>query len=129
MKQKRKKRAVTLIEIMIVILLIGLIGGALAFNMRGSMDKGRMFKTEQNCCRVYDALMMAYASGEFELNDYQNQAKIEDILSKSPLIKDSKKVMLDAWGDTLKFRLENSDLVVYSEKAEKWESEHKIKVK
>ncbi len=53
----------TLIEIMIVILLIGMIGGALAFNMRGSMDEGKKFKTRQNIARVYDILMMEHAEG------------------------------------------------------------------
>ena len=60
---KIKKRFITLIEIMIVILLIGLIGGALAFNMRGSIDEGKAFKSEQNISRLHDVLMMEYANG------------------------------------------------------------------
>ncbi len=59
-----KKQAITLIEIMIVILLIGLIGGTLAYNMRGSLDKGKEFKTEQNKSKLYDVLMLEYAKGE-----------------------------------------------------------------
>jgi prepilin-type N-terminal cleavage/methylation domain-containing protein len=125
--KKRKKRAVTLIEIMIVILLIGLIGGALAFNMRGSMDKGRVFKSEQNAARVYDALMMAYAEGSFELSQHNNKAKIKEILGKSPLIKDPAKIIKDAWGEDLKIELKDDELQVYSEKAKTWADAHKVK--
>jgi prepilin-type N-terminal cleavage/methylation domain-containing protein len=125
--KKRKKRAVTLIEIMIVILLIGLIGGALAFNMRGSMDKGRVFKSEQNAARVYDALMMAYAEGNFELSQYNDEKRILEILNKSPLIKDGTKIIKDAWGEKLKIEVENNELLVYSAKAKQWEDDHQIK--
>jgi general secretion pathway protein G len=60
---KKKKRPVTLIEIMIVILLIGIIGGVLAFNMKGSLDKGRDFKTEQTKKRIEDILNLELATG------------------------------------------------------------------
>lgn len=113
MKGKRKKRPVTLIEIMIVILLIGLIGGALAFNMRGSMDKGKEFKTEQNIARVYDALMMEYAKGEKNLDTVIE--KRETILEDSPLVKDAKKVLKDGWGaDLIIEKQGEDDLFVYS---------------
>lgn len=41
-KTKRKKQSITLVEMMVVITLIGIIGGALAFNMRGSLQKGNL---------------------------------------------------------------------------------------
>ena len=118
MKLKRKKRAVTLIEIMIVILLIGLIGGTLAVNMRGSMEKGKAFKTEQNCNKVYDALMLAYAEGKFDLepSELSNHVKIKQILSKSPLIKNADQVLKDGWGKPLEFSIVNGDLVVAQKK-------------
>ena len=127
-KNRRKKRAVTLIEIMIVILLIGLIGGALAFNMRGSMDKGRVFKSEQNAMRVYDILMMANATGDFEVKDPIDMKKVKAVVAKSPLAKDGAKLVKDAWGNDLQVKLINGDdLDVYSEKAREWENAHKIK--
>ena len=115
---KKKKRAVTLIEIMIVIVLIGLIGGALAFNMRGSVDKGKIFKSEQNAARVYDALMMASAVGEFKLEDYNNNTKVKAALKKSALIKDVDKALTDGWGEEIQIRRHgNNDLEVFSAKA------------
>ena len=114
MKHKKKKRPVTLIEIMIVIMLIGLIGGALAFNMRGSVDKGKIFKSEQNAARVYDALMMASASGDFNLDDYNKEKEVEAALKKSVLIKDPNKILFDGWGARLTIEKEGDDLRVFS---------------
>ncbi len=123
MKGKRKKRPVTLIEIMIVILLIGLIGGALAFNMRGSMDKGKVFKSEQNVSRVYDALMMEYAKGTQSIPDIINRSRT--ILQDSPLVKDVDKVLKDGWGENLQIVAEgDNNLDVYSQRLRNRENEH-----
>ena len=126
MKPKRKKRAVTLIEIMIVILLIGLIGGALAFNMKGSMEKGKVFKSEQNCARISDALMMAYAEGKFDIEtECANRAKVKSVLKKSPLIKNVDKVLKDGWGVDITIECnKNGDLVVSSAKADAWNAKN-----
>lgn len=115
-KKKGKKRAITLIEIMIVILLIGLIGGALAFNMRGSMDKGKIFKTEQNIARVSDALTMAIATGEFDPADIDKPAKVKKALADSPMIKDAAKTLKDGWGEDLTLEWKNDEVVVKSAK-------------
>lgn len=123
-KAKKQKAAVTLIEIMIVILLIGLIGGALAFNMRGSMDKGRAFKTEQNIARVYDALMMEYARGDLSLDDIVKQHPA--IVGRSPFIKDSAQVLRDGWGQDLSIRLNSAgnDLEITSLELTRWQTAH-----
>jgi type II secretory pathway pseudopilin PulG len=118
--KKNRKRSVTLIEIMIVILLIGLIGGALAFNMRGSMDKGKLFKTEQNCARVYDALMMEYAKGEKSLDEIVEDK--ERILENSPLVKGGKKILKDAWGNDLTIVVSGDELQIFSAKAQEIEN-------
>jgi type II secretory pathway pseudopilin PulG len=121
--KKNQKRPVTLIEIMIVILLIGLIGGALAFNMRGSVDKGKLFKTEQNCARVYDALMMEYAKGEKSLE--QIAANPKKFLAISPLVKDGATLLKDAWGNDLTILIEGDDLNVFSQKVKDMENAQK----
>lgn len=124
MKKKNKKRPVTLIEIMIVILLIGLIGGALAFNMRGSVDKGKLFKTEQNCLRVYDTLMMEYAKGELTLQ--QIVADKTKIMEASLLVKDGVKLLKDAWGKDLEIQIDKDNLVIFSQKARDLENAQKV---
>lgn len=115
--KKKKKKPVTLIEIMIVILLIGLISGALAFNMRGSADKGRLFKTDQNCERVYDALMLALANGEITLEQCENNVEVKRVLKNSLWLKDGESLLKDAWGQDLVIKPKNDDIEVYSQKA------------
>ena len=41
---KKKKRSMTLLEVMIVIFIIGIIGSIVGYNMKGSMEKARAFK-------------------------------------------------------------------------------------
>lgn len=126
MRKKRKKQAVTLIEIMIVILLIGLISGALVFNMRGSMDKGRVFKSQQNAQRVYDALMMGCAAGEFQLSEINQPTVLLRVLNNSPFINNGAEVLKDGWGQDLVIEPKGEDdLYVYSEKARVWEDARK----
>lgn len=116
---RRKKHSVTLIEIMIVILLIGLVSGALVFNMRGSMDKGKIFKSQQNAMRVYDALMMANAQGEFNLNDYNNRATVIAVLNNTPFIKNGEAAFKDGWGQDLTITpIGTDDIRVFSTKAD-----------
>ncbi|MCH9608555.1 MAG: hypothetical protein S4CHLAM45_11330 [Chlamydiales bacterium] len=110
--EKKKKRSVTLIEIMIVIMLIGLIGGALAFNMRGSMDQGRVFKTEQNQARIQDILTLEIAKGE-------DPAKIkstwETKVKESPLA--NQDIVFDGWKDKFEVSVDGEgEVVVVSKK-------------
>lgn len=114
---KKQKRSITLIEMMVVITLIGIIGGALAFNMRGSLHKGKVFQSEQNCSRVYDALMMEYASGGASLKEII--ANKEVILEEASWCKEGKKLLKDAWGEDIIVAMNESgdDLEVYSKRA------------
>jgi type II secretory pathway pseudopilin PulG len=111
-KNKKKQRPITLIEIMIVILLIGLIGGALAFNMRGSMDEGKKFKTRQNISRVENILMMEYAEGKSSLDDIVHDW--QKIVAKSSLVKKGSDLTVDAWNDKLTVALTNGDITITS---------------
>lgn len=118
----KKKRSVTLIEIMIVIMLIGLIGGALAFNMRGSMDQGRVFKSEQNLNRVHDILMLESAKGT-------DLEKIADnwqwYVNNSPLGAGAgNDCTCDGWKKEFNVKVKGNDLVVSSKKLEAHRDAH-----
>lgn len=109
---KRKKRSVTLIEIMIVILLIGLIGGALAYNMRGSLDKGKAFKTEQNFARIQDILMLEYAKSDKTLQDIVREAPA--IIKQSKLVKKPDDLLKDGWNGQINISIKDDDIVTES---------------
>lgn len=120
-----KKRAVTLIEIMIVILLIGLIGGALAFNMRGSLDQGKVFKTEQTQTRIHDILMLEAARGDASLEEIAQNWKT--IVSDSPLIKQGSDFTRDAWHRALEVKVVDDEIIVQSPGLDKYHKKHEKK--
>jgi len=127
-KNRKGRRAITLIEIMIVIFLIGIIGGTLAFNMRGSMDQGRAFKTEQTINRVHDILMIEYASTEKDLPEIAKNW--QEIIKSSPLVNNQGKDLLtDGWKKELKVEVDTSseDLVVSSQKLSSFKKKHEAK--
>lgn len=109
----RKKHPMTLIEIMIVIFIIGIIGSVIGYNMKGSLEEGKAFKSEQGSKQVYDILTLEIAKG----------SNIEDIvanpgryLENSGFAKNPKKLLQDGWGQsyTIKQRGED-DLFIVSD--------------
>ncbi len=113
MKKNKKRRShITLIEIMIVIVLIGLIGGALAFNMRGSLDQGKVFQTEQKLKRIEDILSIAEAQGT-SLDEIASTW--ETIVADSPLA-DGAKTTTDGWKEKFTVLSNGKKIVVTSKK-------------
>ncbi len=93
--KKRKKQPFTLMEIMIVIFLIGLIGGVISYNMKGSMDEGRVFKTERGIEQIGDTLRLAIARGA-TLKEIQEDPKF--YINQAGIVKDADKLLKDGWG-------------------------------
>ncbi len=120
---EKKKRSITLIEVMIVILLIGLIGGALALNMRGSLDEGRAFKTTQNRERLYDILLMESASTGRPLADLIVEPACTNIVSSSQFYKKPADLLKDGWGNKFALKVEEGDLIITSKKFDKFEAD------
>lgn len=92
---KRKKRALTLLEIMIVIFLITLITGTIGYNMKGTLDRGRAFKTEQAKAQLRDLLLICLEEGEKPDEVAKNPSSY---LKKYNLAKNSEKIAQDGWG-------------------------------
>ena len=109
----KKKRALTLLEIIIVIFLITLITGAIGYSMKGTLDKGKVFRTEQAIEQLRDLLLMCLAEGE------SPEALIKDpgeVLSRYGLAKNPKKIIEDGWGKRLSIVLsrEKNDFEITS---------------
>jgi len=110
---RKKKRPITLLEIMIVILIIGLIGGVLGYNMKGSLDQGRAFKTEQGIARLREVLLLEAASD----SKYTLEQIAEDPgphLKHSGLFKDAEAALKDGWGEDYIFKAVDGDLEITS---------------
>ncbi|MBJ7449210.1 MAG: general secretion pathway protein GspG [Parachlamydiales bacterium] len=123
---RQKKRHLTLIEIMIVIFLIGLIGGVLAFNFKGTLDEGKVFKTEQGIETVHNILMLDVAQG----------SRIEDVVQEwttkvrnSSLAGKPEALLRDGWGEPYNVALSNdgTDITISSKGLEKHKEKQRSK--
>jgi type II secretory pathway pseudopilin PulG len=113
---KIKKRFMTLLEIMIVILLIGVITSVVGYNMKGSLEKGKIFKTRQAKNQIKDLLLLEVAKGE---NIDEVVSDPEKFLQKSNLAKNPKNLLKDGWNDPFIItKKDDSDINVKSKKLE-----------
>jgi general secretion pathway protein G len=111
--KKRRFRPFTLIEIMIVIALIGLIGSVVAYNLKGSLEEGKAFKTEQAMSQIVDVLWLEVAKGE----SFDTVAKDWDkYIGRSPLVKNPDKLIQDGWNKKFDVKGENGEFIVSSTK-------------
>ena len=98
MKRKRKirRRAITLIEMIVVMLLIAIITGSVAYNYNESLNEGKAFKTREGIQRIKTIVTLKMAE------DPGNESAIvgnwEEWVKKSPLIQNPKEALKDGWG-------------------------------
>lgn len=119
---KLKKRAITLIEIMIVMFLIAIITAAVAINITGSLDEGKAFKTRTNIEKLENILNLMVA------DDPSVQSTISsdwvERIQKSPLVADPKSLMKDGWGYTYDVYMEEGVVKVRSQKFDDYKKTH-----
>ncbi len=119
---KKKKNAVTLIEMMVVILLIGLIAGVLAYNFRGSLDQGKVFKTKEGIQRLENLLTWEIANGK-SLDDIRENW--ESIVPLSPLGGQAKDLLQDGWNQPYTVDvLDDGQVIVHSSALDAWYVAH-----
>lgn len=116
---KIKKRNFTLLEIIIVIFIITLVTGAVGYSMKGTLDKGRAFRTEQAMDQLRDLLLMCLAEGD---KADEVAAKPELYLKKYGLAKSPSKIIEDGWGQkfTIKPNRGKVDFLISSDALEKY---------
>ncbi len=125
--QRKKKNVITLLEIMIVIFLIGLIGSVIGFNVKGSLEEGKAFKTTQGIQQIQEILLLEMEKGASLEQILQSPAYY---LKKSGLCKDANKLMKDGWGVryTISEKVQKdgtSTLTVKSEALNKYQAKKK----
>lgn len=123
----KKKKAFTLLEIMIAISLVVLIGGVMAYNMKGSLEEGKAFKTKQAAARIRDILELQIAQGGHTPQEVIDNA--EGFLEASGMVKKGKDLLTDGWNGTFDIRLKkNGDIVVSSQALISYEQRKKHKI-
>jgi|SaaInlStandDraft_4_1057021.scaffolds.fasta_scaffold144888_2 general secretion pathway protein G len=100
------KRYITLIEIIIVMLLITIISGSVAYKVKKGLDHGKAFKTHEAIQKIKLIL-------DLELNKTPGKrALIEknwmSYIKKSPLTEDPKRLEKDGWGEDYKVAITKS---------------------
>jgi general secretion pathway protein G len=128
MKKVRKKRAMTLLEIMIVIFIIGLISSVVGYNMKGSLDKGRAFKSKEGAKQIRDLLRLEIANGYSAKIVVENPAKF---IEASGMVKNASKMLKDGWGMPYRFEVKEGgeDIRVISDGLAQYESKRKGSLK
>ncbi len=119
----KKKYSITLLEIMIVILLIGLIGSVVGYNMKGSLDKGKAFKSQKGAEKLHEILLLEADLQQVELSSI-NQEKAEEMIENSGLAKSAKDLLKDGWQQpyTIAYNPEIQDLTVTSSGLQAYQS-------
>ncbi len=124
MLHRKKKQALTLLEIMIVICLIGLIGSVIGYNMKGSLEEGKAFKTVRAKEQLHDILMLEVSKGYSVDEVIANKITF---LKNSGLAKDPAKLLVDGWNNEFEIRADQygSDILISSRAHEKYLSRKK----
>lgn len=122
---RRKKRYLTLLEIMIAIFLITLITGAIGYNMKGTLEKGKAFRTEQAQQQLIDLLTICLAEGA---DPNEISAKPADFLKRSGLAKDPDSLVRDGWKQPFQITLnrDKQSFRVRSKALEQYNRKHNL---
>jgi len=92
------KRAITLIEMIVVMILIATITGAVTLNYRKSLNEGRAFRTKEGMERIETMLSLYFAENPDANRSVTDYAELLSIASQSPLVKNPKDFLQDGWG-------------------------------
>lgn len=118
-----KRRYITLIEIMIVMFLIALITGVLAYNYRGSLDEGKAFKTKAAIEKVETILNLAVSEHPEKTNSIGSEWP--NIIKNSPLVSSPDALLRDGWGAPFDVTVDEQGVVhVSSQKYDDYKKTH-----
>lgn len=115
---KIEKRNITLIEIMIVMFLIALITGVIAYNYTGTLEEGKAFKTKTGMERLETILSLEAADNPDLLDDIEGNWK--EAVRRSPLVKSAKDLSTDGWGGEYEVTTEDGQIMIRSERFEEY---------
>jgi len=115
---KKSKRPMTLLEIMIVIVIIGIIGSVVGYNMRGSLDRAKAFKTKEGIRQIYDTLTLAVAEGADSTTGTVVAADPLQYLKNAGYIRNPASLLKDGWGIPYKIEFVSHEVRVTSNKYE-----------
>lgn len=118
--KKRRRKEVTLVEMMIVMFLIAMITGVIAVNYTGSLEEGKAFKTQSGIEKLRTVLDLHLAVHPDDLEHIDTQW--ETIVMSSPLVKNGEEAKKDGWGIPYIVRKSSEDQQTFEIISEKYKS-------
>jgi general secretion pathway protein G len=121
-KTKNKQNGFTLLEVMVVIVIIGLIGGMVVPNLMGNMDKAEIKKAVSDISALETSLTMykmdnyKYPNTEQGLEALTQETDIEPLPRRFPNGGYVKRLPADPWGNEYQLLNpgENGDIDIFS---------------
>lgn len=110
-----KRRFITLVEMMIVMFLIAMITGVIAYNYTGSLEEGKAFKTKNGIDKIHTVLDLHLATHPEDRDHIETRWR--DIVESSQLVKNPRELMKDGWG--IEYQVskdQNNEIEIKSEK-------------
>jgi type II secretory pathway pseudopilin PulG len=104
---KTIKRHVTLIEMMIVMFLIAMIIGVIAYNYQGSLDEGKAFKTKAGMEKLKTILTLKVSDNPDALNGLERDWR--EYVKASPLVQNPDALIKDGWGKDYEVKVVESN--------------------
>lgn len=105
-----KRRFLTLIEMMIVMFIIALITGGLAYRYVGSLDESRAFKTKVAIDRVSGILNLKAADDPSFIE--KARSEWEGVIDTSPLVANANDLKNDGWGQKFQIDVIDGDTII-----------------
>lgn len=116
-----KKRFITLVEMMIVMFLIAMITGVIAYNYTGSLEEGKAFKTKAGIEKIHTILDLHLATHPEDRDSIES--KWTEIVDNSQLVKNARDLKKDGWGVEYQVGKDNSgDIEIKSAKYEAYQA-------
>ena len=128
MVRRKARRAMTLLEIMIVIFIIGIISSVIGYNMKGSLEKAKAFKTSEGIKKIKEIFELELAQGTVTMQQItENPAAV---LESSGFVAHPKEFLKDGWGVPYDItETKSGKLQVKSSSYTRYESRKKAKEK
>ncbi len=83
---RKTRRAMTLLEIMIVIFIIGIISSVIGYNMKGSLEKAKAFKTTEGIKKITEIFELELAQGTTTMQKILNMVQLMDLILRTLLL-------------------------------------------
>lgn len=96
------KRQITLIEIMIVMFLIAMILGVVAYNYQGALEKGKYFQSK-TAQEKLETILTLIVSENPDVADHLEQ-NWPTLIKDSPLVQKPASLLKDGWGGNFEVR-------------------------